>query len=243
MGWAPLLATNDDPPPLRLAGPHTLADVATATADFRDEYYALDGAVADDATGLRVITVGGIDLAGSSWGTRPIRLHGRTFKTPRVNPSQLPDTPRIRRWYASRAVPKVLVATQTRVIEAMLDAAGDCLGSTPVLSVFATKLPIAVVAALIASPVASAWAHTRFRGSALNLDVIKLSASQLLTLPLPADLRPLDEAADACLRAHTATGKERERWLRALAEATTRAWGADRAVIDWWWRRIPVTRP
>ena len=61
------------------AAPHsgaTLATIATATADFRDQYYGLVGAVSDEADGPPLITSGLIGPGVCHWGARPVRFAG-----------------------------------------------------------------------------------------------------------------------------------------------------------------------
>ncbi len=43
---------------------------------------------------------------------------------------------------------------------------------------------------MLAAPAVSAWALAHYRGSALSRDALKLSATQVLELPLPVDDRP-----------------------------------------------------
>ena len=52
---------------------------------------------------------------------------------PAVDPSKV--EPAIAGWIAERLVPKVLVASQTKVIEAIVDADGVMIPCTPVVTV------------------------------------------------------------------------------------------------------------
>ena len=95
-----------------------LGDLATATAGFRDEYYGLRPAVVDARDGdlPMLITSGLVDPGRVLWGERATRFDGRPFMHPRVDPAQLGG--RVGRWVHQRLVPKVVVATQTKVVEA-----------------------------------------------------------------------------------------------------------------------------
>jgi hypothetical protein len=131
--------------------------------------------------------------------------------------------------------PKVLVATQTRVIEAVADHDGSLWPSVPVLSVLpkmieqkgmASELDL-LVAALTAPP-ASVWAARQAVGTARSPGAIRLSASLLERMPLPVDIDlwergavqlrngELSEAARTLTRAH------------GLSEAETES------VLGWW---------
>ncbi|MGH2684553.1 MAG: hypothetical protein ACRDJP_03695, partial [Actinomycetota bacterium] len=128
----------------------------------------------------------------------------------------------------ARLVPKVLVATQTRVIEAVVDEEGAWLPCTPVITLTGPRLWHA--AAVLLAPPVSAWALRTYGGAALSSDAIKLSASQLLTAPLPADTGAWDEAA-SMLRAGAP--------VEAVGTTMCAAYGAGQAVWDWWHKRLP----
>jgi hypothetical protein len=169
------------------------------------------------------VTSGLIDVGRSAWSERPARFARRTFAAPRVAVDALP--PALQAWAAARLVPKVLVATQTPVIEAAVDATGDWLPSVPVITV----VPRAVddlwrVAAVLTAPAASAWAAATYLGAALAATAIKLSASQVLTLPLPT--RPWDDAANAL------AGADVDRCARLMDVA----YGTE--LYDWWRGRL-----
>jgi hypothetical protein len=192
--WAHLVADIAGVPPVALDGTRTLADLATATADFRDQYYGLVPFVGDDVTGPPLVTSGLIDVGRSAWSERPARFARRTFAAPRVAVDALP--PALQTWAIGRLVPKVLVATQTPVIEVAVDADGEWLPSVPVITVVPRMADdLWRVAAVLTAPAASAWAAATYLGAALAPTAIKLSASQVLTLPLPS--RPWDDAAAA----------------------------------------------
>ena len=224
--WSALVADLSGAPTdiaRHLGGP-TLATVATATADFRDQYYGLVGAVGDH-DGPRLVTSGAIELGRCSWGERPVRFAGARYERPRVQLARL--TPPLATWAKRRMVPKVLVASQTRVLEACVDRDGSWLPSVPVLTVVPTGgFDLDLLGAAICSPVASAWAAAHFAGAGLSSTALKVSARQLLALPLP-DL-PWDAAV-----ASLAAGD-----LRRFGETMVGCYDLDdddrRRVLDWW---------
>jgi len=250
--------------PARLAGPtwswlvddgaaprsrvlHTdglLGDHCRATADFRDQYYGLRGLVGEDpAPGARLVTAGLIDPARCRWGERSTRFAGRSYRAPVAEVSRLPG--RMAAWAEARLVPKVLLATQTRVLEAVVDADGAWVPSVPVITIEAERLWH--VAAALTSPVLTDLARREHAGAALSSDAIKLSAAQVMALPAPGDAEAWDEGAAAFRRASEASGAEG--WmaeLRACALAMTSAYGLDGAgraeLVQWWERRLPRPR-
>ncbi len=222
--WSHLLAQH---PQVELYGHETLASLASATADFRDQYYGLVGHVSDDATGPRLITSGLIDLGRSLWGQRTVRFAKTRYDAPRVALDGL--SPAIAAWAASRLVPKLLVATQSKVLEACVDEAGAWLPSVPVLTVTPhAGIDLWDLAAVVCSPVATSWALSHYGGGGLSHDAVKLSARQLLTLPVPA--RPWTQAGEALRLGRLAE------YGRTMIEA----YCVDpEPLLSWWLNRLP----
>jgi SAM-dependent methyltransferase len=188
--WGALLLDDDQqqPPTSPSPGP-VLGDLATFSADFRDQYYGLVGAVGDDVEGPPLVTCGLIDPGTCHWGQRPVRFAGQRYGAPRVDLARL--RPELQHWAASRLVPKVLVANQTRTIEAVVDRTGAWLPSVPVISAVPRHPSdpdvLDRVAAVLASPAATAWARHHAAGSGLSADTIRLSPRLLASIPLPDD--------------------------------------------------------
>ena len=102
-------------------------------ANFRDEYYALVPAVSDDADGPRFVTSGLIDPGRSLWGERPVKFAKRAFRHPRVDLAKLDG--RFADWARHKLVPKVLVANQTSLVEAVADPDGAWIPGVPITSI------------------------------------------------------------------------------------------------------------
>lgn len=191
--WAPLLADARKIPRIKAASSRTLGEIATATADFRDQFYGLRGCIVEDgdvpverrAEFPRLITSGLIDPARCLWGERECRLLGTRWRAPRADLARLAGAG-LGAWARARLVPKVLMATQTRVLEAIVDEDGTMLPVTPVITIV-PRDPADVwrVGAAAMSPVACAWAARWFGGAGLSPGAIKLSARQCLMLPIP----------------------------------------------------------
>lgn len=207
--WGPLAADlMGIPCPAYLAaeaglpeGAVRVGDVADATADFRDEYYGLKGAIIESEGDDRpkLITTGLIDLAAVRWGRSPARLHGRAWTSPRADLAVM--EPRLAARARAKLVPKLLLATQTAVLEVVADERGELLPVTPVVSVLPRPRlgPECLwrLGAALASPPLSAIAAARYFGAALTPSAIKVSAAQVLRLPLPRAKGPGSDAVDA----------------------------------------------
>ncbi|MFZ9627881.1 MAG: N-6 DNA methylase [Ilumatobacteraceae bacterium] len=176
--WAPLLG---DGAPAIPEGP-VLGDLATFRADFRDQYYGLVGAVGDDRDGPPLVTSGLIDPGVCRWGERPVTFARQRYLAPRVALDAL--SPSLQRWAAQRLVPKILIANQTKRIEAVHDAAGEWLPMVPVITCM-TNEPDRVMSVL-SSSAASEWVHRCAAGSGLGAGSVRLSPRLLASIPLPA---------------------------------------------------------
>ncbi len=235
--WGPLAAPALGIPAVTLQASNAdgvLEDVAACTADFRDQYYGLVPFVRDGGAGIPLITSGLIDPAECLWGRRPTKFARTAFDRPTVDVGSLRAESGLGAWVDRRLVPKVLVATQGRVIEAVADPDGAWLPSVPVLTV-APHDPgdvWRVLAVLLAPPV-TALAAARYLGTALSARAIKLSARQVAALPLPADLGAWAEGAELARLAQTGAAAERADRLTAFVAVMGRAYGASEA--DQWW--------
>ena len=196
-----------DPRHLACAG--TLGDRADLNANFRDEYYALVPAVREGGDGPPLVTSGLIDPGVCLWGRRPMTFARRTFTCPRVDLGAL--TGRFPRWAARKLVPKVLVANQTRILEAVADPDGAWLPGVPVNTVTPTDATaVDEIAAVITSPVASVLAWQLGAGTGLSTIAVRVGPALLARLPWPAgDLSAATSALaegdiDGCGRAVTA---------------------------------------
>jgi len=236
--WTGVVTSRHDVPSLpTLATSGCLADRATLNANFRDEYYGMVPAVGDHAAGPPLITSGLIDPGRSRWGERPVTFAKRRLQSPRIDLAAL--DPKMQAWAAKRLVPKVLVANQTAIIEALCDERGEFLPAVPVVGVYPGRgeslfdagpvEPDLVwrIAAVLTSPVASAWAWHRQAGTGLSVGTIRLGPVLLGELPWPAG--ELDAAVIA-LRAGD---------VRGCGTATLDAYAvespAERDTLLTWW--------
>jgi hypothetical protein len=220
----------------------TIGDLAQVIAGFRDEYYGLVAAVRErgpgDDAAAPLVTSGLIDWLGCSWGRRPARFAKRTWRAPVVDLAELEGTGgrAAQRWVARARVPKLLVATQTRVVEAAVDAAGSWVPSVPVVSVVPhDPADLWRVVAAVVSPAATAWLLGRAPGTALAPGAIKVAAPDLLALPLPADRGAWDEAA-AAVRALTTRAASPAACDGFLAAAAA-AYATPPSLTAWWRER------
>jgi hypothetical protein len=205
-----------------------LGDLARATAGFRGEYYGLIPHVRDCGPGAPLVTAGLIDVGVCRWGDAPARFAKRTFAAPRVDLVSLAAADcAVFGWVQRQLRPKVLVATQTRVIEAVVDPTGAWVPSVPVISVRPhVDDDLWAVGAVLTAPPVAAWAAARYLGVGLGATVLKLSASQVLQLPLPVG--PWEGAAELLRRGD----------VMGCAEAMCSAYAVPRAqtreLMEWW---------
>jgi hypothetical protein len=140
---------------------------------------------------------------------------------------------------ADRLTPKLVVASQTRVVEVAIDATGDMVPCTPVVTVepLDGAPSLAHLAAALTSPVVSLLLLRSVAGSALSADAMRMSARTLADLPLPAEGPAWDAAAAAvdALEGPPTRSELVEIGRRALA-----AYGlTDRIdILNWWQSRL-----
>ncbi|MCP5029507.1 MAG: N-6 DNA methylase [Actinomycetia bacterium] len=247
--WVEVAARARGVPPVSVRGSRTLGDVADLVAGFRDEYYGLVPAVQEDTGEVDrrpLVTSGQIDPGRLVIDSGGVRFAKQAWRRPVVDPDLVTD-PRARAWLTTTRGPKVLVASQTRVIEAVVDPRGDLLPSTPVVAAMPTGWEPHEIAAVLNSPWATAWLVGRAVGTGLAVEAVRVSAGQLAELPLPPDRGALGDTAD--LLAATRAALTAEQWsdaLLELARVSNRAYRVAAAEANdltaWWVRRLPKFR-
>lgn len=246
--WGHLIAAARKVP--RLGKIHTdgvLGDRAELNANFRDQYYGLVPAVREsdpehDQHLPPLITTGLIDPGVCHWGNRPARFAKQTFSAPRVDLAAL-DAPMIA-WAQRKLVPKVLVATQTRVIEAVADPMGAWLPGVPITSVIPICDPdtsdrgveadraLWEIAAVLTSPVATIAAWWASAGSGLSSHTVRISPRLIAATPWPEG--DLTQAV-----AHLREGQ-----IMECGAAVMGAFGieSDHPALLWWLNSLNRTR-
>jgi hypothetical protein len=136
------------------------------------------------------------------------------------------------RWADRLLVPKVLVGNQTRVIEAVADGAGHWLPAVPVITVRPDAVAdVWTAAAVLTSPVATAWAWRRAAGTGLSARTLRLGPRWLADLPWPA--APLEPAVEAL----------RDGDVEACGAAVDDAFGLGgddgAGLFEWWRAQLP----
>lgn len=233
-GWSVHLARANGVPAVGLDARRTLGDEAETTAAFRDEYYGLAAVVheqADRPDGAPLVTTGLIELGRSAWGQRPARIAHRRWSAPVIDVGALEGRAAV--WVARTRAPKLVVATQTRVVEVAVDESGTWVAGVPLIVVLAPPDRLWPLAAAVASPPVTAWVAARTAGTALTASALKLTAALVREVPLPADAVAWAAGADA-LRAGD---------LQRFAEAMTAAYDCDHDVLAWWQERAKLTWP
>ncbi len=245
--WSHLVAHGAGVPDCELESDGTLGQWCDVAADFRQQYYGVAPFLVDDPDDVlddrrfpRLVTCGLVDPVSCAWGRRSARHHRQPWSAPRVDLARLEAESDLGPWARARLVPKVVVATQTRVVEAAVDVDGRWLPSTPLVSVVTSGERLWHAAAALLAPPVTAWAVRTWGGTARSSNAIKLSAAQIRAVPTPGRLDAWDQAALAVRRACEAgDGGDRRRWLLIAADASSRAYGvADPAMVTWWASRL-----
>ena len=243
--WAPLLADALGVPRVSLSGDEMVGDHAQVTAGFRQHFYGISDAVANghpSPATPQLMTSGTIDPLRSTWGVSPVRFAGSRWENPVLDIAAIEDDA-VRGWFGERCVPKVLLASQTRVVEALVDEIGQMVPSVPVVSV-EPRDPALVwhIAAALSSPAITAWMLREAAGTGLSHDAVRIRARTLARVPLPADQGAWDLGAAHARAAQRADLEQNHgryvEALRDLANVMGIAYGVDDVVGAWWWERI-----
>jgi len=223
--WSSHLARAHGVPDVALSGSHRVGEEATTTAGFRGEYYGMVEHVREAShrpDGSPVVTTGMIDLGRVAWGERAARIGRRRWERPVVDLRALEA--RAADWARRTSGPKLLVATQTRVVEVAVDDEGRWLPAVPLVVVLAPVERLWPLASAIAAPAVTAWALARVAGAALSPRALKVTASLLRDVPLPTDGEAWARGTEA-FRAGD---------LEGFVDAMAAAYAVGPEVGEWW---------
>jgi hypothetical protein len=245
--WGVLLAGHLGLPAVAPHGGRRLGELATATAGFRDEFYALCAAAheagsAAETDAPRLVTVGMIAPGRCTWGEQTRRLAGRSVLAPVLDVATLErDAPKVARWAAARRVPKVLVATQTRIVEAAADPEGRVVPVTPTISVEARpdcEVDVWWLTAALLAPPVSATALAVHLGAGRSPGALRWSARQVLEVEVPLHRDLWREGAALVRELTTVPADERGGLLRRVGQVLCAAHGVEDAeLLEWWFER------
>ena len=246
--WSSAMAVAQGVPLLKLKG-NRLEECASATAGFRDQFYGLAPHVCEFKNGMEsvapLITVGMIDPLRSRWGSDDFRYAGKSWLKPVVNlTSLLADDKELYEWVQDRLKPKVLLATQTKVLEVLPDPEGKLIPSTPTISIECGPEEIWKITSVLSSAAISAYAFSRVAGSALSSDTIKLSAKQVNALPLPPISDYWEQASHYAEEAFNSKLKDtKTNKMKEMSHKISLAYGCDDNLLEeWWLKRLPKWR-
>ncbi len=243
--WASMAAQALGAPAVRLMG-KPLGEMVSATAGFRDEYYALAerclerskvGLVGDGEVEAKVVTVGSLDPLRSHWGTRATRFAKRSWHEP-VALVQ-PATENGSDWFQQQLRPKVLLPTQSKVFEPFVDRTGSMLAVTPLLCIFADPQDLDWVAAVLLAPPVVAWSYRQWFGTALSVSAIKLAARDVASIPRPRNKRKWAEAAQLVQDCDDRSAPEIRARVEKIGLLMNEAYEGSTATYEWWRDRLP----
>ena len=235
--WGALAAPALGIPAVAPRASGVLGDLGPCTADFRDQYYGLVPHVREGGPGTPLVTAGLVDPARCRWGETPTRFAKQDWAAPTVDLDSLHADGTLSAWARARLVPKVLLAPQGRVIEAVVDVDGAWLPSVPVVTLAVEPDRLWHALAVLLAPPVVAQACATYAGTGLSARALKLSARQVAALPLPADRDAWDAGAGLARAAQEASDADRLDALRAAAEVMCAAYD-DHAALDWWLQRV-----
>lgn len=255
-GWGALVADLLGIPTVELETRRTIGDIAHVTAGFRDQFYGfaphtreLDPVGPEDRAQPRIVTVGMIDPLHLRWGRSEFRYAKVKWRRPVIDIADVAaDDSSLAKWAKDRLRPKVLVATQTRVVEAAVDVDGRWLPITPTISIEPTDDKMLWhLAAAVSAPAVSAHLLTERVGTALAIDALMVSAAAIAALPLPIEQTAWDEASIVAREAASAAAdSDADAWEDAmgrLGRLMQTAYGiVDDDLSRWWNDRRPTWR-
>ena len=241
--WTALTTDLLGIPAVQVAAGPTLADIGCrATSGFRDQFYGFVHATHErrdrpDAP-LRLVSVGMIDPLGLGWGRRPARFAGRDFVEPVVDVDALDD--RLTAWVEARCGTKLLVATQTKVIEVAVDEVGDCVPLTP-----GDRAPSSRRLAVARGGRADQSGGHRDRVSRRHRQRARHERHQVVGATVariagPRTTASVGATAPTWRGALARETGDRRALLRALAETMCAAYGQPvEPLTSWWMDRLP----
>ncbi len=252
--WSHLVIDTSSIPCPQLVSRGVVSDLVEVSADFRDQYYGLVGAVVEHAKVCdrvdvegeaqlpKLVTSGLIDPHQLLWGQRTTTFNRQRFESPRVDLASLRANPRLLQWCQSRLQPKILLATQTRILEGVVDQDGVVIPSVPVISIHGDVDVLWKIAAVLHTPVISAWMAVRVLDDSTAQSALKVNATQTRALPLPCDAELWDQAVR--LNQQVAGSDDQMVRLDLLLRAAVlmhRAYGLTEeqsaTVTEWWQAR------
>tara|TARA_B110000467_G_scaffold93263_1_gene84250 strand:- start:17 stop:1156 length:1140 start_codon:yes stop_codon:yes gene_type:complete len=242
--WGAILANALGVPAIDAVIEKELRSEATVTADFRDAYYWLSERVEEDGFQTdrkkigKLATVGLVDPLTFNHGKKEVRFAKKKYSEPVVVTENNPPN-NFSVWLKRRQVPKILVATQTKVIECVVDEIGELIPSTPLIIIEPTDAnKVWHLAAALSSPIGAAWAASEAAGTGLGANTVRLRASQLNMFPLPEIGKEWDKAADIAHSIQSDGGSEKT--FRDFGLVINRAYGIeDDDLLRWWINRLP----
>lgn len=230
-------------------------EVAAVTAGFRQHFYGLAPHVVDDPGGRTrwpvLVTTGAIDPLHHRSGS-PVRFAGRHWRRPVVDLDALRRADgELARWVTDLLRPKVLVASQGRVVEVIVDDRGVLVPSVPVIAVvpLGDDPDVWHLAAGLSAPSVAAGLQRDAAGTGLGTGTCRVTARFVAAVRLPEPGPTWDDAARAARRAGSAARRgdavDWEAHLDHMARSLTADSdepGTPDAVFRWWRERRPRWR-
>ena len=179
--WGGLIADLIGLPNTEFTGSGKVENKASTTAGFRQHFYGLVPAVSEQQEEEEVkhplITTAMVDPFSCLWGQKSVQFDGKKWERPVVDLKLVAEFDKaVGKWMQKRQRPKLLISTQTKVIEVVVDEKGDWVPLTPLIIVEPREEDLWTLAASLSSPIVSALAARQVAGAARSVSRITLSA-------------------------------------------------------------------
>lgn len=209
-----------------------VGDRADVIAGFRDEYYGLVSAVREGGEGPALVTSGAIDPLRRR--DVQITFARQRWTDPRIDLAAVDG--RGRRWVEAQLRPGLLLANQTKVLEAVVDEAGELVIGVPGIAVIPQDADdLWLLATALHAPCISAWMMARTAGTGMSAAVCRPTARLVGEIPLPAD--PVLWERAATLARTISEGADC--WSDFAATADSAYGMDDQNLRAWWLGRLP----
>ncbi len=150
-----------------------------------NEFYEVDIEESQTGTNLKLLTSGGIDANEQFWGRHPQKFRKQTYLHPRLSEDGM-SASILRKFKRSRR-PKIIIANQTKHVEAYLDTLGEFQASTATSEIYHNQDSVPALKRLLQ------WLHSdsmaQLYASCLGFNAlgegISMSKEFLLLMPVP----------------------------------------------------------
>jgi hypothetical protein len=152
------------------------------------EFYEVKVVDSKSGSGMKLLTSGGIDSDCQYWGARRQKFRKKNYLHPRISIKGI--RPKLKEKLDRSRRPKIIIANQTKTVEAYLDAKGEYQASTATSEIYHQRDCVADLQVLLE------WLHSDVMDTVYNAGLgynalgegISMGKSFLLNLPVPNEI-------------------------------------------------------